>query len=59
MLKHIVVFAALALFLTACEGRFVGFGNCSADGSVVWFEKPNAAGSYEGLNNNPQNCKTK
>ena len=57
MLKHIVALAALALLLTACEGRFAGFGNCSADGSTVWFEKPNSHGSYEGLNNGPQNCR--
>ncbi|MBX6367125.1 MAG: hypothetical protein IRZ04_04045 [Rhodospirillales bacterium] len=57
MLKHIAAVAALAVLLTACEGRFVGFDNCSADGSVVWWEMPNSRGSYEGLDNNPQNCR--
>jgi hypothetical protein len=57
MTKNIVAFAVLALLLSACSGRFAGFGNCSADGSTVWWEYPNQAGSYEGLNNNPQNCR--
>ena len=43
------------LALSACGGRFAGTNNCSADGSTVWFEYPNAQGSYEGLNNGP--CK--
>jgi hypothetical protein len=56
MTKKLAVLAALALLLSGC-GRFAGFGNCSADGSVVWWEYPNSAGSYEGLNNSPQNCR--
>jgi hypothetical protein len=54
----IVLGLALPL-LSACDtgkgGRWAGFNNCSADGSVVWWEYPNAQGSYEGLNNGP--CK--
>jgi hypothetical protein len=45
-----------SLLLSACGGRFAGFGSCSADGSPVWFEYPNSQGSYDGLNNGPQNC---
>jgi hypothetical protein len=45
-----------ALVLASCGGRFAGFSSCSADGSPVWFEYPNSNGSYEGLNNGPQNC---
>jgi hypothetical protein len=36
--------------------RFVGPLTCSTDGSVVWWEHPNKSGSYDGLNNSPQNC---
>ena len=54
MIRKALIVAAL-LALSACSGnyRFMGFNNCSADGSPVWFEYPNAAGSYEGLNNGP------
>ena len=55
MLKQFIVIALVAGALAACTGRFAGFNNCSADGSVVWFEYPNKAGSYEGLSNGP--CK--
>jgi hypothetical protein len=54
MLRAVLLVLALSL-LTGCGGRFAGFSNCSADGSVVWYEYPNAQGSYEGLNNGP--CK--
>jgi hypothetical protein len=57
MLKRILIGAALAVTLASCAGRFVGPGVCSQDGSVVWFERPNSQGSYEGLNNSPQNCR--
>jgi hypothetical protein len=54
MIKTILVLATLAV-LGGCGGRFAGFNNCSADGSTVLFEYPNAQGSYAGLNNGP--CK--
>lgn len=54
MSRTLILLAALAV-LAGCSGRFAGFNNCSADGSLVMFEYPNAAGSYEGLNNGP--CK--
>jgi len=56
MLGKIIVLASLAL-LAGCAGggRFAGFNNCSADGSVVLTEYPNSAGIYDGLNNGP--CK--
>ena len=54
MSRTILVLATLAL-LSACGGRYAGLDNCSADGSVVVTEYPNAAGSYAGLNNAP--CK--
>jgi hypothetical protein len=55
MIRNVLVLCAL-LALAACgNSRFVGFNNCSADGSPVWFEYPNEQGSYEGLNNGP--CK--
>ena len=56
MLSKIIVLATLAL-LGGCAGggRYAGFNNCSADGSVVVTEYPNSAGSYAGLNNGP--CK--
>jgi len=54
MLRAVLLVFALGL-LSGCGGRFAGLNNCSADGSVVLFEYPNAQGSYEGLNNGP--CK--
>jgi len=57
MTKNIVALAMVAALLAGCGGRFAGFGNCSSDGSVVWWEYPNSAGSYEGLNNSPENCR--
>jgi hypothetical protein len=54
MSRTILILATLAL-LSACGGRYAGFDNCSADGSVVVTEYPNALGNYEGLNNAP--CK--
>ncbi|HEY4134636.1 MAG TPA: hypothetical protein VGO34_05425 [Alphaproteobacteria bacterium] len=46
------------LLLSACSsgGRWAGFNNCSADGSVVMVEYPNAQGNYDTLNNGP--CKS-
>jgi hypothetical protein len=54
MPRILIVLVALAA-LSGCSGRFAGFNNCSADGSLVMFEYPNSQGSYEGLNNGP--CK--
>jgi hypothetical protein len=52
MARTILVVITLAL-LGGCTGRYAGFDNCSADGSVVVREYPNSTGSYEGLNNGP------
>jgi hypothetical protein len=54
MIRKILIVAAL-LALSACSSnyRFMGFNNCSADRSPVWFEFPNAQGNYDGLNNSP------
>ena len=57
MLRGIFVGVVLALTLASCAGRFAGFGSCSKDGSLVWFEQPNSKGSYDGLDNTPQNCR--
>jgi hypothetical protein len=56
MLGKVLVLATLAM-LCGCAGggRYAGFNNCSADGSVVLIEYPNSTGSYSGLNNAP--CK--
>jgi hypothetical protein len=60
MSRSILVFATLAAvaLLGGCAegGRFAGWNNCSADGSVVLMEYPNSTGSYAGLNNGP--CKS-
>jgi hypothetical protein len=53
-LVGLISFTALAGCVEG--GRFAGLRSCSADGSVVWWEFPNQTGSYEGLNNNAQNC---
>ncbi|HEY1720458.1 MAG TPA: hypothetical protein VGG27_04375 [Magnetospirillaceae bacterium] len=65
MLKTVLVVlatVAAASTLSACSsggnssgGRFAGFNTCSADGSVVLYEYPNAEGSYDTLNTGP--CK--
>lgn len=52
LVRTLIVILAVGV-LSACGGRFAGFENCSADGSVVWYEYPNADGSYDGLNNGP------
>jgi hypothetical protein len=57
MLRSMVIGALLALTLASCAGRFTGLGTCSKDGSVVWFEQPNSKGTYDGLDNSPQNCR--
>jgi hypothetical protein len=54
-MSRIVIVAVALAVLSGCAGRFAGFNNCSADGSLVVFEHPNAKGTYEGLNNGP--CK--
>lgn len=56
-MTRLVLVLAVLLTLSACgNGRWMGFNNCSADGSPVWFEYPDSSGSYEGLNNGP--CKS-
>lgn len=58
MLVRLGLLAIVALGLANCgEGRFVGMGQCAADGSVVWYERPNSQGSYDGLDVGPHNCK--
>ena len=54
--KAILVLATMAV-LSGCggDGRFAGLDTCSADGSVVLYEYPNADGSYDTLNTGP--CK--
>ncbi|MEQ8344281.1 MAG: hypothetical protein RIB84_03510 [Sneathiellaceae bacterium] len=48
----------MALGLANCgEGRFVGFDKCAQDGSIVWYERPNSQGNYDGLDVNAANCK--
>lgn len=49
----------LALALSACAGpggRFIGTDKCSKDGSVVWYEYPNAKGEYDGADNRREYC---
>ena len=55
MFRTILLLATLALLGACSGGRYAGFDNCSADGSVVTYEYPNSVGNYEGLNNAP--CK--
>jgi hypothetical protein len=55
MLKAIFVLATLAVLSGCGGGRFAGMNTCSADGSVVLYEYPNADGSYDTLNTGP--CK--
>jgi hypothetical protein len=55
----ITLFACLILAGCADGSRFVGPLTCSTDGSVVWWEYPNKSGSFDGLNNNQQNCATR
>ena len=52
MSRILTVVITLAL-LSACNGRYAGFDNCSADGSAVVMEYPNSMGTYDGLNNGP------
>lgn len=56
MIKTILVLATLAILAGCGGGRYAGLNNCSADGSPVVWEYPNADGSYDGLNNGP--CKS-
>lgn len=55
MIKTILVLATLAVLAGCGGGRYAGLNNCSADGSPVVWEYPNADGNYDGLNNGP--CK--
>ena len=55
----VTVLAGALLALTACggsNGRFIGFDKCSRDGSPVWYEYPNAQGSFDGLDNKAEYC---
>jgi hypothetical protein len=52
----IALVACTTLVGCADGGRFAGLQSCSGDGSVVWWEYPNKAGTYEGINNNTENC---
>ena len=68
MTFRFIVVVALAVALASCadyrfdgtsscaDYRFDGTSGCAPDGSVVWFEKPNSDGSYDGLQNSPDNC---
>jgi len=57
MTFRFIVVVALAVALASCaDYRFDGTSSCAPDGSVVWFEKPNSDGSYDGLQNSPDNC---
>ena len=54
---QVLILIAFAAALGSCTGyRFGGTSSCAADGSVVWFEKPNSDGSFDGLKNSPENC---
>lgn len=58
MLIRLGLLAIVALGLANCgEGRFVGFDKCATDGSIVWYERPNSQGSFDGLEVNAANCK--
>ncbi len=58
LIRGAVILGSL-LMLSACAdgGRWAGFNNCSADGSPVLIEYPNAQGNYDTLNNGP--CKSR
>jgi len=58
LVRTAVILGSL-LMLSACAdgGRWAGFNNCSADGSPVLIEYPNAQGHYDTLNNGP--CKSR
>ncbi len=57
MKYKILSVALLALMLSGCAGRFVGFTECAKDGSPVWWEYPNSKGTFEGLDVSYANCK--
>ena len=57
MTTKILSVAFLALLLSGCGGRFVGFTECAKDGSAVWWEYPNSAGSLDGIDVSAANCK--
>lgn len=57
MAQKLISAAFLVLLLSGCSsGRFVGLMECATDHSPVWWEYPNAAGTYDGLSVNAQNC---
>jgi hypothetical protein len=51
--------ALLVLMLSGCNGRFVGFLECSQGGAPVWWEYPNSSGSFDGISVNAKNCEKK
>ena len=57
MAQKLLSVVLLVAFLCGCSsGRFVGFTECATDHSPVWWEYPNAAGTYDGLSVNAANC---
>jgi hypothetical protein len=59
MTSKLFAAALLLAMLSGCSGRFVGLLECSQGGSPVWWEYPNTAGSFDGINVNAQNCNKK
>ena len=60
-IKFAAAIGLVAATLAGCNGRFDqegSFGNpsCAPDGSVVFYEYPNANGTYDYLKNSPANC---
>lgn len=53
MYRILIVVLAVGMLSACGGGRFAGLNTCSADGSVVLVEYPNAQGAYDGLNNGP------
>jgi hypothetical protein len=57
MILRILIVATVAVALSGCANyRYGGTGSCAPDGSVVWWEAPNSDGSFDNLENSPDNC---
>ncbi len=56
VLRMVIVVAFAGTLGSCADYRFGGTSSCAPDGSVVWLEKPNSDGSFEGLKNSPENC---